>query len=118
MAQPVRSRDGWLLACQPPSNEHQLTLLVDFAASDQRPDWDLMPDGQQRTLLMLDSPRLVRLHFDLRTTEHRTLKLGPMDCVITATHARSHATSAREGSYYEITIACRDRTEELPGHSK
>lgn len=109
LAQPVRSRAGWLLACQAPSSEHQLSLLVDFGASDTRPEWDLMPDGPHRILLMLDSPRLVRLQFDLRATPRRTLKFDGMECTIVATHVGSMSTPTGAGRLYELDLTCQER---------
>lgn len=96
-AQPVRTRQGWLLACHGPCDAGQLHLLVDLGRTHERPEWDLMPAGAARVLLMLDSPRVLRLHFDLRTAASRALLLREMECSLTA-------ASAATG--YAITIRC------------
>lgn len=104
LAQPVRCKAGWLLACHMPSDHNEMTLLIDMGPTDQRPEWDLLPDGMHRTLLMLDSPQLVRLHFVLPYGPPRTVKGAAVECTIMVVGSGKALVQRSVEHYYDLLI--------------
>ncbi|HRH36801.1 MAG TPA: hypothetical protein PK760_00560 [Flavobacteriales bacterium] len=101
-AQPVRSAAGFLLACYPPASSTRFTLLVDLAATEQSPAWNLMPDRAHRLLLMLDSPRLIRLDMELRRKAEWTLTVKGRVSRIVFLRSEHIAADGRSGFRYHI----------------